>query len=458
MIVKSSIKATALSFFLVVAFLFNSPVSFSESLSGSLPSDVPFAAAAMDFGAGVVVRAALGALTVQTLSDMSPSDIVEAILKGGGSTLPPDFTFAQSLAEFLNRQTIKIRPDSVTIDGVEYSDVWLPHDCADKFRTNAFDFITRYNISSESVGTFVSGVGFYYGIPAFSDGTNTFTQSYYLPTGSSSVGDLTFRSSSYGANRYRWYGYYNGHYTLGNNTVFTSPVGFFIRNGTYCFFGDSSQGNPYYEYGITGSCPLDSQSFSFDWVAGSVPATPLPTSDGLRLRIPSSYVSGLPQVLDPSSSSYSTDLATVVDSLVNAGTAGEVADPAFEAWDSPAPSTGTIAEEPYSSLSGSLSGIQSIISRISSSVSGIADSIVGADSTFFGNIVSALAAPFESVFSVFRSGVSIWRYVVSWVGTISAPFSWSLSALGSAGSYFLSPIYAAAAAAVVLAVYKKFGR
>lgn len=125
---------------------------------------------------------------------------------------------------------------------------------------------------------------------------------------------------------------------------------------------------------------------------------------------------------------------------------------------SPQVSTQTIADTPYSSLSGALSGISSLLGTISTSISQAAEAVISGDTGFFGNVVSALAAPFEPVFAIFRSGVGIWRYVVSWVGSISAPFTWSLSALGGAGSIFLSPIYAAAAGAVVLAVYKKFGR
>lgn len=66
-----------------------------------------------------------------------------------------------SVNEYLDRSTLSIRPNAITIDGVPYTNVWLSHDAADAFRINSYDIITAWNIASESNGTFASGSGFF---------------------------------------------------------------------------------------------------------------------------------------------------------------------------------------------------------------------------------------------------------------------------------------------------------
>ena len=48
--------------------------------------------------------------------------------------------------EYIDRSTIVVRPDKVTIDGVDYSEIWLGPEATDKLRLAGFDFTTAYNI------------------------------------------------------------------------------------------------------------------------------------------------------------------------------------------------------------------------------------------------------------------------------------------------------------------------
>ena len=51
----------------------------------------------------------------------------------------------QDYAYYMDKSTIKIYPNSVNIDGINYTDVWLSYDAANKFRTEALDFATAYS-------------------------------------------------------------------------------------------------------------------------------------------------------------------------------------------------------------------------------------------------------------------------------------------------------------------------
>lgn len=531
-------KAAVLFLLLTAALVFSSVSSFADFRPDSSFVAVANAATGLDMAAGAVLDGALSGLSVDLAFSsgvlLTTYDLIQSIIYGNPLGVLPDYTYNQPLSEILSQETIKIRSGSVTIDGVEYSDVWLPHDAANKFRVNAFDFITHYNILSESSGTYVSGVGYLNGIPVFSSNGVLRTQSIVLPKNESStspivtsLGDLfffcrgNFNSPFVNTN----YGYR----TLNSQIYqFQTPAG----GSPIIYFQRSSSSSSYwYAYGYryaSSSLSADSdpfygasysqQSFDFTWLSGSIPSEPLPSEQGLRFRVPSSYVSSLPSTISPDLADYVTLINDLTNALQQARLADAVESTAFEEYDSPVPSTGTIAEEPYSSLDGSLSGIQdsldnidtnigtvdeslddiqvyaedaadslqsidtnlsqsvsdtagikgfihtylpgihSFLNGISTSVSNIAGSVAAADETFFGNVVDAILAPFTPVFDVFKSGVGIWRYVVAWVGNISAPFAWIWNILSQSNGILVSPILASAAAAVVLAVYKKFGR
>lgn len=116
----------------------------------------------------------------------------------------------------------------------------------------------------------------------------------------------------------------------------------------------------------------------------------------------------------------------------------------------------------YTIVSGAIrQALDSISTGISSLVDAVADiieSIENADVDFFRDIVNALWEPFLPILNTFKSAVGIWQYVVQWVQNISAPFSFFMNILSSSNSIYMSPFYAVAAASIVLAIYRRFGR
>lgn len=70
----------------------------------------------------------------------------------------PYTTGIDAIDEYMNRSVIKIDKDKVTIDGVDYTDIWLSTDAAEKFRVNAFDIENAFDIASQSEGKFVSDI------------------------------------------------------------------------------------------------------------------------------------------------------------------------------------------------------------------------------------------------------------------------------------------------------------
>ena len=54
--------------------------------------------------------------------------------------------WVETLPEYLDRSVIKVLPDSVTIDGVQYSELWIGNEAADKLRLGVLDIASAYNI------------------------------------------------------------------------------------------------------------------------------------------------------------------------------------------------------------------------------------------------------------------------------------------------------------------------
>lgn len=206
-------------------------------------------------------------------------------------------TMGQVIDEYMNRSVIKIRPNTITIDGVEYQDIWLSHDAAEAFRVNSYDAITAWNIASESNGTFVSGVGQLGSLPVFQNGEKIMTQyiaiqypeqgsstkNYYtvggLPQFSTGRKDRVYYLNSnnvgvgtdiyWGLNAKAWY-----QINLNYNTVTlyaNTPV-----EPQKQFSGGTI---PFANY-VPGN-------FQFDWVADTIqPDQPIQQEEGLLIRIP----------------------------------------------------------------------------------------------------------------------------------------------------------------------------
>lgn len=72
--------------------------------------------------------------------------------------------------------------------------------------------------------------------------------------------------------------------------------------------------------------------------------------------------------------------------------------------------------------------------------------------------IDALKRIFAPILLLLKNALGIWHYVVEWIAYIGTPFAWLLGVFQSAGNGIMLPIYAAIAGAIVIAVYKRFGR
>ena len=105
-----------------------------------------------------------------------------------------------------------------------------------------------------------------------------------------------------------------------------------------------------------------------------------------------------------------------------------------------------------------ISSIASGINQIINQIGDIHNSIVSGNIDWFSDIVDAIRVPFLPWLNIFKAATGIWHYVITWVQNISGPFSYFWNILGSVSPMYYSPIYAVAAATIVLAIYRRFGR
>lgn len=114
---------------------------------------------------------------------------------------------------------------------------------------------------------------------------------------------------------------------------------------------------------------------------------------------------------------------------------------------------------------GILGGIRTIINNIASDISSIKqgvldliNEIVLASENLIAGILNQIPVVFGVIFTPFKQASSIWHYVVEWVQSISAPFSWIRTVATGTSYYIILPVYASLAGTVVLAFFKRFGR
>lgn len=390
----------------------------------------------------------------------------------------------QALEEFLDNSVIKITPDKTVIDGVEYSDIWLSYDAANKFRTNAFDFQTGYSITSNTNGTFAEGLGYSSGTPIFSVNGVYRSQDFLIP-------------------------YEDGHYEIGSCSVdlfsrtrdmgvsYTTSAGShgpYYRNSSYFPLRAYLEGErldylAFYMYGENGSTFANgddgisssfvSDPFDFDYVAGTIDAEPLEQTDGLRIRVPSSdleqfvedypeYISSTGKIIDSSETGIDTELGDLSDIIAAIlPVIIEMQDMiTYEAMDTPAPTYTNIADTNYSILNNTLqniedwlsdisSGIQAIPSAIGNLIDGFLNDIEIGPIKVFDKALDLIQSLFAPVFLLIRNGLSIWSYVVTWVNTLSAPLTFMVAVLPAA---VWLPVYALVAGTICLAIFRRFGK
>lgn len=243
---------------------------------------------------GAMVMAALTALNI-ALTPVSANlgDLYQFV----SDPLELVYTYPEEqLDSYFDQSVIYISDGPTYIDGVPYGEVWLSNKAAEKFRVNAFDFKTAYDIASHSNGTFASGVGYVSDAPLFDIGDGAPRSqivSFSSAGQSASIGDYTFTSYSGGNSVYKVKCTGPGiDFSYGDN----------IFNGTVSYFGlratDSTLSHVYLSrFGSSGafiarSGPnlasyFYSSPFDFDYVAGEIPAdTVMSDDEGLKMLIP----------------------------------------------------------------------------------------------------------------------------------------------------------------------------
>lgn len=515
-------------------------LSFSFSVSADMSDSV--------FGAWMDSAARAAQITIEStlpvtapVADIliNPFNITEGVYSAINYTFPNANlqTPGQTLEAYLQRSHLTIRGDLVTINGVDYRDIWVDNNFAQACRTNVLDLETAWEIASNSSGNIMSGVGFFDGVPLFTYSSNNVrSQNFILGEGINtySFGDGRVSLFAYNSSQNR-VSYYTSN-GIGGNTgdtfskdilPFVYITGTMFGNSVTLRVGDLLTGSDT-RASVTSSgvaALYSSAPFSYGWVSQTIPASTLDSSDGIHLYVPADPDDFEDETVQQNIRNFNLnlnnnfsfddeiDLSTnfsLFNSLI-----GEISPsinitiPRYGPYgSSPSPTptptpvptappvpTPVPTSAPYDQIGTSpwsvlevwlqtiteylarirlllidvldtvrtlpdilSDGFQDVIDAIHDISVNIIDGVEDAQIDFFDAVVDSIGDPFGDIWDAFQSATSIWRYVVSWVGNISAPFSWALSALGSAGSYLLSPFYAVAAAAIVLVLYKRFGK
>lgn len=474
--------------------------------------------------ANITVQSTLPVVAPVSDFIVDPFNIVENVMDRVEYTYPfiNYNTPSEDLETYLERSSIIVRGDTITIDGIDYTDIWVDNDAAHTLRTNVLDLQTAWEIASNSSGNFVSGTGSYYGIPLFGSGDSYCSQFYSLDGyGSFKLGDITLTLSRTGSGSDRWYtwDYFNAIFNYPDGTsssgsgrrylTFPSgeaPASFgaaVMRTGASASLSVDSWHGDYpsgYFFSPASSSlkSFSSEPFDFSWVSQEIPAEVLPEEDGMHLLVPNNPSqwsdTGTQQIIN----NFNNNLTLSPDVSISMGDPGimDILDtiltgigdililtkPSYGPYDaSPVPPVDpdTIANTPWTQLAdrldriiqhqieqGTIIGsIATTISTIPQTLSDIADSIgdltqkfEDASRKWFDDVVDSIKTPFLPWFNIFKSGVNIWHYVVAWLGNISAPFTFFFGVLNSANSALVSPILACVAGTIVIAIYRRFGR
>lgn len=432
---------------------------------------------------GAWVAAAITALSIQLQALSAPAiDMVNFISD------PINLVYTnseQGLESYLNQSTISITPNGTIIDDEVYDDVWLSHDAAEIFRTNAFDFSTAYSIASNTNGTFASGVGFSQGATLFNVNGVRQSQLVLFPCEAGTYtlfGDLTVTVSNINDVG----GYKVARLTLSNgNTwygrIYDNTCGAIFRDSNplseYATLnvGNGTPGSTIVSPGFSEAFPFISQPFDFDYVSGTIPAEQeFDEDDGLLIHIPhhsgtshlSEFIDENPEFAEPGGieidPTIDPDIHTKLGDLINI-----IAPliPVINAEYAPAPVApvpvpdDTIADTLFSELSTILNNIIQTIASIPTAISALGDRILEdielGPIRVYQKVLDLFRTIFAPVINLITAGIGIWSYVVSWLSAISLPFNFVLSIVPSG---IMIPIYASIAGWLVIAIFRRFGR
>lgn len=119
---------------------------------------------------------------------------------------------------------------------------------------------------------------------------------------------------------------------------------------------------------------------------------------------------------------------------------------------------GQSAVEELEGVNSGILGLGDILSDILDSLGDIAQAIETALVDVFMAFINGFELAFSDLLSALKSALGIWHYVVEWLASISGVFAFFWSIASGTSYYIVLPIYACVAAAICLAVYKRFGR
>lgn len=442
-------------------------------------------------------------------------------LEGGVRTVTPDlieylwnpYTYSDWI-DYADRSTIQIN-GNVIIDGEEYTDIWLSKDAADKFRTNALDVITDYNIASNSGANFAQGYGYLGNTPLFLVNNQARTQNWIVnnPPGTSNNPSIFYdfkhfrngvdydsyfmnqivRSQSFESNwfPYTYYAYIN------NNVPYLHAI---YDNGSSQYDNQIRNSQGY----------IRIDPFDFNYIAETIETNPIPEGQGLHIYVPQEDFPSAqipdgqypiqypdPQIPgDPGTNVDISDLiADIIDQLfddLNIEIDPETGIPILpipvptigEPLPIPQPEPeGTISQTPWATLAEKLNRIIQLIQNIPQAIStipstiesigqdvidaidsigdiasDIADKIETGITDLFKDFIDGLRNIFTPILLRIKSALSIWHYVVEWIQSVGGVFSWIFGIASQTSYYIVLPIYASIAAAITIAIYKRFGR
>lgn len=98
------------------------------------------------------------------------------------------------------------------------------------------------------------------------------------------------------------------------------------------------------------------------------------------------------------------------------------------------------------------------IDSIVEGISDIAEKIETGIIELFQGFIQGLNRIFNPILLRIKSALSIWHYVVEWLQSVGGVFTWIFGIASQTSYYIVLPIYASIAAAITIAIYKRFGR
>lgn len=200
-----------------------------------------------------------------------------------------------NFGDYMDRSVVKIRRGVDIIDGVSYDEVWLSADAANKFRVDALDFISAYNIASNSEATYASGVGFVDNLPVYDTGGQFTTVSYSVPaiSGQYSISDHQYVNVGTVSNSVPYTYRVNNQNVLNSSTYQRYyPITFrnIVSNGDVYLTGSRNDGSSLITTPVKLSLSFLDSPFDFDYTSGLINADPIEDGYGYSYRVPSSVV------------------------------------------------------------------------------------------------------------------------------------------------------------------------